>query len=211
MFLSGDAVTRLTARRASASVDFAPECAGFAPYRRKNVQKGVPVMTVCRGKRRGFSLVELVVVIVIIGILAAIAIPRLSRGSTGASQSSVSANLATVRNAITLYATEHKNVFPGPDAAGFVDKLTKYTDIDGNTNASKTTVFKFGPYLLTMPPCPVGENAGKAGAATVLVVATSPPVPAPATGEGWVYNKDTGEFLPNTTTQDDAGKAFNLY
>ena len=102
-------------------------------------------------------------------------------------------------------------MFPGADAAGFVNKLTKYTDIDGNTNASKTTVFKFGPYLLTMPPCPVGENAGKAKAADVLVVATSPPVPAPATGEGWVYNKDTGEFLPNTTTLDDAGKAFNLY
>ena len=71
-------------------------------------------MTVCRGKRQGFSLVELVVVIVIIGILAAIAIPRFSRGSTGTSQSSLSANLATVRNAISLYATEHRTCFQAP-------------------------------------------------------------------------------------------------
>ena len=168
-------------------------------------------MRIDKRKQCAFSLVELVVVIVIIGILAAIAIPRLSRGSTGASQSSLSANLATVRNAISLYATEHKNVFPGPDAAGFVDQLTKYTDLDGNTNAAKTTTFKFGPYLLVIPPCPVGENAGKDKSATVLVVDTSPPKPVPAGGEGWIYNKATGEFLPNTETTDDSGKAFNLY
>ncbi|MCK4340092.1 MAG: prepilin-type N-terminal cleavage/methylation domain-containing protein [Phycisphaerae bacterium] len=169
-------------------------------------------MSLCKSKRLGFSLVELVVVIVIIGILAAIAIPRLSRGSAGAGQAAVAGNLATVRNAINIYAAEHNNTFPGPDAAGFVAKLTMYSDLSGNTNAAKTTVFRFGPYLLAIPPCPVGENAGTATAAKVLIDNTnSPPVPVTTGGEGWVYNPTTGEFLPNTTLTDDAGKAFNLY
>ncbi|MEW6200133.1 MAG: prepilin-type N-terminal cleavage/methylation domain-containing protein [Planctomycetota bacterium] len=163
-------------------------------------------------QERGFSLVELVVVIVIIGILAAIAIPRLSRGATGAGQSALAANLSMVRSAISIYATEHKNVYPGPDAAGFVNQLTKYTDVNGASNATKTTVFKYGPYLLTIPPCPVGENAGKATAVNVLIdAANSPPVPVPGGGEGWVYNPNTGEFLPNTAMTDDAGVPFTKY
>jgi len=168
-------------------------------------------MMLSRGKKVGFSLVELVVVIVIIGILAAIAVPRLSRGSAGASQTSLSANLSTLRNAITMYATEHKNAFPGPDASGFVDQLTLYTDVNGGTNATKDNTHKFGPYLLTMPPCPVGENAGTDKADEVLISATSPPTPDAASGEGWVYNKDTGELLPNTATNDDEGKAYTTY
>jgi len=169
-------------------------------------------MTPRKARNPGFSLVELVVVIVIIGILAAIAIPRLSRGATGASQSAVAANLATVRGALTIYAAEHKNKYPGPTAENFVNQLTKYTDIDGNVNNTKTAVFKYGPYLLSIPPCPVGENAGKATAANVLIDAgNSPPVPDPSGGQGWVYNPNTGEFLPNTTMADETGKPFNQY
>lgn len=165
-------------------------------------------------RQSAFSLVELVVVIVIIGILAAIAIPRLSRGASGASESALMANLAAVRGAVAVYAAEHKNVYPGPLATDFEDQLTMYTDADGATNATKNPAagFKYGPYLLSIPPCPVGQNAGKATAADVLIdAANSPPVPVPASGEGWVYNPNTGEFLPNTDLADEAGKAFTDY
>ncbi len=165
-----------------------------------------------KSRKSGFSLVELVVVIVIIGILAAIAIPRLSRGASGASESAVQANLKAVRSAITLYAAEHKNTFPGPDPNDVVEQLTMYSDIDGNTNATKTSQYRFGPYLLAIPPCPVGENAYKASANEILIDDTnSPPTPNAGSGEGWVYNPDTGEFLPNTTQTDETGKAFNEY
>lgn len=162
-----------------------------------------------RNRKRGFSLVELVVVIVIIGILAAIAIPRLSRGSVGASQSALVANLATVRHAVAIYSVEHNNTPPkGPTGADVVNQLTMYSDINGNTQATKNTTFRFGPYLASMPPCPVGENAGSAD---ILISATSPPTPVTAGGQGWVYNLTTGELLPNTTQTDDSGKAFNTY
>src|SRR5919112_1210242 len=67
-------------------------------------------------RRRGFSLIELVIVVVIIGIIAAIAIPRMSRGTAGAADSALSGNLNVLRNAIELYATEHGGKFPSGDA-----------------------------------------------------------------------------------------------
>lgn len=160
---------------------------------------------------RGFSLLELVVVIVIIGILAAIAVPRLSRGSTGASQSAVTADLATVRQAIAMYALEHKGAYPGADAAGFVAKLTSYTDIDGGTATAKDGTHIYGPYLATIPPCPVGEAAGKASASDVLIDTNSPPKVNTAGGEGWVYNPTTGEFIANSDLKDEAGNKYSSY
>ena len=158
---------------------------------------------------RAFSLVELVVVIVIIGILAAMAIPRLSRGSAGASTASLAGNLSIVRNAIHMYAAEHDNKFPGDGGADAVAQLTMYSSAAGATNATRTAVFKFGPYLVAVPPCPVGSPTNPAD---VLVdIANSPPVVNTAGGEGWVYNYNTGEFLANSSGTDEAGKVYSTY
>src|SRR3954464_10361265 len=91
----------------------------------------------------GFSLIELVIVVVIIGIIAAIAIPRLSRGSAGAADSAVSGNLAVLRNAIDLYATEHNGTYPA--LATFDTQLTQYTDATGGTSATKDSTHVYGP------------------------------------------------------------------
>jgi prepilin-type N-terminal cleavage/methylation domain-containing protein len=174
------------------------------------LQAGEVVMLLRKGKS-AFTLVELVLVIVIIGVLAAVAIPRLSRGSAGAGNAALATNLAMVRNAINLYAAEHNNTFPGPDAQGFVDKLTKFSDRTGTTVTTRDDSHPYGPYLLAIPPCPVGENANKDTANKVLISTTSPPTPDPSSGEGWVYNATTGEFLPNTDAKDDAGKLYKTY
>ncbi len=159
--------------------------------------------------RNAFSLVELVVVIVIIGILAAMAIPRLSRGSAGAGSAAVAGDLALVRNAINLYSAEHNGKFPSGTAANVVAQLTQYTDVNGNTSATKTGAYIYGPYLVAIPPAPVGENAGSRD---ILVdSANTPPAVATAGGEGWVYNPNTGEFIINTSQTDDAGTAYNTY
>lgn len=160
-------------------------------------------------RRAGFSLVELVVVIVIIGIIAAMAIPRLSRGSAGASDSSLMGNLAIVRSAINLYAAEHNNVFPSGTAAEVDDKLTMYSSGAGATNATRSAIYKFGPYLVAMPPCPVGNKATP----TVILIdsANSPPAVDAGDDAGWVYNPTTGEIVANTADTDQSGKAYNTY
>jgi prepilin-type N-terminal cleavage/methylation domain-containing protein len=144
-------------------------------------------------RTKAFSLVELVIVIVIIGVIAAIAIPRLSRGATGADESGLRGDLAVLRNAIELYASEHSGAYPG---ATIVNQLTMYTDGSGVTNATKTTQFKFGPYIRKpFPSLKVGDNAGSN---TVLVVASGAPAVNEAGGEGWVYSSATGDIIGNS-------------
>ena len=160
--------------------------------------------------RRGFSLVELVVVIVIIGILAAMAIPRLSRGSSGAGTAALGYNLALLRNAINMYASEHNGQFPTGTATEVADKLTKYSKLDGTTSASKDPQFPFGPYLVAIPPAPVGPHAGNS---TILIDATpdDPPTPVVGTTAGWVYNTKSGQIIVNSDGQDENGKAHSAY
>lgn len=150
--------------------------------------------------RRGFSLIELVIVVVIIGIIGAIAIPRLSRGAEGANDSALVGDLAVMRNAIDLYATEHGGTFP--ELADIEDQLTNYTDLDGTTSATKTGDFIYGPYLRKIPAVTVGADVGSTGFTATAGTASM----------GWVYDEDTGDLKPNTTTEADAsGTLYNTY
>lgn len=151
-------------------------------------------------QRRGFSLLELVIVVVIVGIIAAIAIPRMSRGAAGASDSALSGNLAVFRNAIDMYAAEHSGTFP--TASAIVAQLTTYTDASGNTNASKTTVFIYGPYLRNVPALPVGAKKGSTGIAA-----------ADGAGVGWIYAAATGTITANCADSevDATGTKYNTY
>lgn len=154
---------------------------------------------VARKRTTGFSLIELVIVVVIIGIIGAIAIPRLSRGSAGASENALRGNLAVLRSAIELYAAEHDSKFP--TAAAIATQLTQYSDIDGNTSATKTGAFIYGPYIQAIPPLPVGAKRGKTGVAA-----------ADGAEIGWIYDQDTGKISANTTAETDTrGVAFNTY
>jgi prepilin-type N-terminal cleavage/methylation domain-containing protein len=157
-------------------------------------------MNACSARRSAFSLVELVIVVVIIGIIGAIAIPRLSRGSAGAADSALRGDLAHLRSAIELYGAEHTGIYP--TAATFVAQITTYSDDAGNTNATKTAVFQYGPYLKAVPPLPVGAAKGNTGVAA-----------SAGAGVGWIYTDVTGNIVSNTTaTEVDARLiAWNTY
>jgi prepilin-type N-terminal cleavage/methylation domain-containing protein len=157
-------------------------------------------------RRPAFSLVELVVVIVIIGIIAAMAIPRLSRGTAGAADSALAGNLAIMRNAINLYSAEHNSAFP--TQADFEGQLTQFSSLTGAVNASRDAAHPFGPYILAIPPCPVGDQTTPTAVAFDAV--NSPPSVVADVG-GWIYNPSTGEFLANTNLTDQNGRAYNTY
>lgn len=147
---------------------------------------------------RGFSLLEITLVIVVIGILAAIAIPRLSRGVTGSADSALTADLAMLRTAIENYTTDHSGAFPS--GATIAQQLTSRTDASGNVSASSSSA-PYGPYLSTLPVCPVGARSGNSAIATT-----------DAPSVGWIYTPATGVIEPDTTTECDAtGKAYNTY
>jgi prepilin-type N-terminal cleavage/methylation domain-containing protein len=149
--------------------------------------------------RRAFSLIELVIVVVIIGSIAAIAIPRMSRGAEGASDSALVGNLATLRNAIDLYHTEHEGVYP--TAASIVAQLTQYSDINGGTSATKTSTHIYGPYIREIPRMPVkGDGKGD-----VKIAA------AAAADVGWIYTESTGNIVANSGEKDAKGVVYNTY
>lgn len=160
-----------------------------------------------RANRSGFSLIELVIVVVIIGIIAAIAIPRLSRGSAGAADSALSANLAVLRNAIDLYATEHGGTYP--TLASIEGQLTQFTDADGTKSATKTATAIYGPYLRKIPVLPVGPATYKG---TTTIVDGSSGTPGTSAG-AWFYNETTGEIRANLEDAqvDAAGTKYNTY
>lgn len=149
-------------------------------------------------RRRGFSLIELVIVVVILGIIGAIAIPRMSRGSEGAAESALKANLQALRGAIDLYAAEHQGTFP--TAADFEDQMLLFTDASGGTSTTKTGDFIYGPYLRSVPPLPVGTNQGNAGVAA-----------ADGAGVGWLYNETTGTIVSNTGTEGNGTTQWNAF
>ena len=146
---------------------------------------------------RAYSLIELVVVVMIIGMLASMAIPRMSRGAVAAAGSSLLGDLTIVRTAVLRYAIEHRNSFPGVDAAKVGAQLTQYSNLGGTTSPTQTTSAIYGPYLLSIPRCPVGYNPDSNE--ILIDESNSPPKASAASTAGWVYNPHTGEFYPNAS------------
>jgi len=139
--------------------------------------------------KRGFTLVEILIVVVILGILAAIVIPQFTEASTEAKLSSLCSDLQTTRSQIELYKVQHNDLFPTPEGATW-NLMTMYTDIAGNTNAAKTAVFCYGPYLQKVPVNQFNDKT------SIRVEAAST---AGTNADGWTFNTTTSAFQADDT------------
>ena len=122
-----------------------------------------------RQTRKGFTLIEILIVVIILGILAAIVIPQFTNASKDAKRSSLVSMVQSLRSQVALYKLQHNDNLPGYVAGGagapalasatFWNQMTLFSDLDGNTNATKTAVFDKGPYMQSVAVNPLNNNS----------------------------------------------------
>jgi len=122
-------------------------------------------------RKKGFSLVELVVVVLILGIIAAIAAPKMFNTANDARTNATKQSLVVVRDAIELYRAQNGTY---PTAANLTTALMPFLN---------------GPF----PVVQVGANQN----ATVVQTTQSPIAAPEAGGAGWAYNETTGNIVVN--------------
>jgi prepilin-type N-terminal cleavage/methylation domain-containing protein len=150
--------------------------------------------------RRAFTLVEILIVVIIMGVIATIIIGLFNNTTSDAALGALKDNLRGVRSALQIYVAQHGTY---PDGTSFEAQMTQYTDASGNISPTATPTHKFGPYILRLPPLPVGANRGK-----TTVTSTGY-----ADGYGWQYDATSGDFRANCqpTEADNDGNVYQTF
>ncbi len=136
--------------------------------------------------KSGFTLVEILIVVVILGILAAIVIPQFTEASSEAKLSSLATDLQTMRSQIELYKIQHNDV--PPSFANYILQMTTFSDLNGATNATKTAVFQYGPYIQKVP---INQFNNKFDATGIHGLLDNTGTVGDSVGS-WEYDENTG-------------------
>lgn len=135
-------------------------------------------------KRKGFTLVELVIVIAILGILAGVAIPAYADLQAQARSSQAQATLGSFRSALGIYYGKNKGTWP--------------------TLANLPTLFADG-----VLPTPIISSDSAKNINTAVAWVTGGPS---ADVGGWMYNATTGTIQINSSAIDSVTtKAWSSY
>jgi general secretion pathway protein G len=162
--------------------------------------------------RKAFTLIEILIVVVILGIIAAIVVPQFSNASQVSRENTLKDELRYLRTQIVVYQAQHGDQPAGYQngaiganpAALFVQQMTQYTDMSGNTSATESSTYLYGPYLSKMPSNPL------TGDSTIKVVTGNGSM-APDGTTAWIYNPNTASIFVNSTGTDTNGAAYATY
>ncbi len=111
-------------------------------------------------KKRGFTLIEIMVVLVILGVMAALVVPRVMGRADDARKVAAKSDIASIMNALKLYNLDNMRY---PTNAQGLDALVKKPTV-----APIPSNYKDGGYLDKLPVDPWGspyqyQNPGKHG------------------------------------------------
>lgn len=167
-------------------------------------------------KKTAFTLIEVILVVTILGILAALVLPTFSDHASGARESAAKSDLMTIRSQIELYKLQHNGVQPGyVDGVSAPNPTTVQLQLVGTSQVgglpSPSTIpagtYLYGPYLKKIPKNPFNNLSTVAYVADGTAFSTA----ANGTSSGWLYKKETGEFVLNWTGTDKQGVAYYNY
>ena len=147
----------------------------------------MPMPLKLASKRRGFTLVEILIVVIILGILAAIVIPQFTNASQNARESSLQSTLQTLRSQIQLYKLQHGDTLP--------NLVTDWTPLTGSTQwPTSGNGQSYGPYMQAIPTNSMNGNSNVVDSPVTLGGATAPTV-SQACGFVYDYNGGNGSGL----------------
>ncbi len=166
-------------------------------------------------KIKGFTLVEVMIVIALLGILAAVIVPTLQGHTVSARESAVKDCLMTIRTQIEFYRMQHDGITLGYIGSNPISvlllelQLTATTTSTGSPSPSKVPAapFLYGPYIRKLPENPFNNRTDIA----YVNVATAFSDAVDGTTCGWLYKKETAEFVVNWTGTDSKGVNFYDY
>ena len=113
-------------------------------------------------RRKGFTLVEIMIVVAIIGLLAAIAIPNFVKARQTAEKQACIANLKQIQGAVQVWALDNNKA--GTDAPATSDLTPNYIK---SWPKCKGTDYAVPTNVDTDPVCPKGETTHTLGGAVV--------------------------------------------
>ena len=156
---------------------------------------------------KGFSLAEILIVLGLMAILATVVVLNSSNSSTTAKENTLKANVAVLREALDLYRADHGWYPADPDrdfnkkgdAKVLTFQLLGFTNAAGEPSETKTSEYRFGPYLRKWPAEPLTDSAEivvDTRTESMLTVLAAKVAKGEGAG-GWYYEAKSGNVCAN--------------